>query len=168
MNWTVSSPEPRRMSPVIFGVMAAFELALWIRVTPEVLWLRSIARVLPVAVSVPTVGVRVVTIEPVFLMLATLPERSMIAAALPRSPVTAPPMLPELTMLARLAPASIWIAVAWEARLVVEVALMTPSFTRLGVATPERKWMPVALAWKPEAVMLEELVTWMPPSIATW
>ncbi len=147
--------------------MDTFELALWTRVTPLVLWLRSRATVVPVAVSVSMVGVTAALIVPVLVTLVTLPDWSEMAVALPMSPVMAPLIVPELTMPPRCAPASIRMPVAWEARLVVEPALMVPSFTRVGVVRPDRMWMPVASFWKPEAPMVLLEVMWMPPSMVT-
>ncbi len=42
-----------------------------------------------------------------------------------------------------------------------------PSLSRVGTVTPDRMWMPVALAWKAVAPTVPDLAMWMPPSIVT-
>ncbi len=147
LNCTVSSPEPRNTSPTIFGVVVVEAAGFWIRVTPVVLWLRSMATVLPVAVSVSTVGVTEAVIAPVLVTAVRLPDRSTSAVELPRSPIVPALIVPELVMALRWAPDSIRMPVACDARAVVAPALTTPSLTRIGVFRPERTWMAVEPAW---------------------
>ncbi len=110
---TVSKPEPRRTSPKILGVTVVVVLeeggtkALWVRVTPDVLARRSRATVEPVAVSVAAVGVTVAVMALVLVTLESVPDLSMMAAALPRSPVIPAAMVPVLLRLVSPPPASI-------------------------------------------------------------
>ncbi len=165
--WTVSLPEPSRMSPPILGVMLVLALALWTRVTPVLLWLRSMATVLPAGVSVGVPGVSTVPMALVLEMLLSVPDRSTMAAALPVFPVRDPLIVPVLTTAGRLAPASMSRPVAWEAALEVTTAPTMPSLRRSGMVAPASTCRPVALSWKPWPEMVLVEATCMPPSMVT-
>ncbi len=105
------------------------------------------ATVLPVAVSVSTVGVTEAVMAPVLVTVVRLPDRSTSALELPMSPMVPALIVPELVMAPRWAPDSIRMPVACDARAVVAPALTVPSLTRIGVFRPERTWMPMAPAW---------------------
>ncbi len=77
--WTVSAPDPSRISPWMVGVIVVLELAIWERVTPVVLALRSRAMVLPVGVEVVLDGLMTALIRSVFSTLTRLPDRSTMA-----------------------------------------------------------------------------------------
>ncbi len=157
------------MSPAIFGVMVVTALAFWIRVTPVVLWLASMAMVRPAAppVTVVLVAVTVPAMPLVLVMLLSEPDRSTMAEALPMSPVRAPLMDPLLTRVGTLAPASIRMPVACETRLEVDTPEIAPSFTNFGVVTPDRTWTPAPSFSKPWPLMVPVEATWMPPSMFT-
>ncbi len=159
LTWTVSLPEPSSTSPPIFGVIAVLAFAFWTRVTPVVLWLRSRATILPAVTFPVDEGASTPPMALVLVTLLSVPDRSMIAAALPMSPVRAPLIAPVLVTLDRVAPASIRMPVAWEARLEVETPEMTPSFLRVGMVTPPRIWMAVPLSWKPWPEMVLDEAT---------
>ncbi len=75
-NWTVSGPDPRRMSPWMAGMRVALELALWVRVTPVVLALRSSATDWPAGFEIveePTTRPRIVSVLTTF---DRVPDRS--------------------------------------------------------------------------------------------
>ncbi len=82
-NWTVSFPEPSRMSPTIEGTIgtAVVEagLAVWIRLTPVALALTSMATVLPWVTSPLAAGTMLVRMNRSLVMVVRLPDLSTIA-----------------------------------------------------------------------------------------
>ncbi len=124
-----------------------FGLANWVRLTPEVLALRSRATVLPVTVSALEVGVSRVRITLSLVTVDRVPDLSTTAKAEPTSPLRDAPMLPVLFRVETVAPASI--STALEEEFSVEVTLdeIRPSWRSTGATAPDSMWTPIAPAW---------------------
>ncbi len=183
-NWTVSFPEPNRMSPLSTGVMVVVVVlvvpsllvvvvvvvvgAVWVRLIPEVLLCRSNAMALPCTMSVDAAGFADAEMVLLLTTVDSLPELSTTAVAEPRSPVKAAVMLPVLARLLTTAPASICTAVDWEAMAEVTPAVMAPSLRSAETVAPLARWRATAFCWKAPAftvpMLRKPLSMWTVPS----
>ncbi len=140
----------------------ALEFALWVRVTPVVLALRSSATDWPAGFEVvdePTTRPRIVS---VLTTVDRVPDRSTRPNADARSPVTPPASMPELDRLFTTAPASMRTAVPDVASFEVDPPVIPPSLSIWGITEPARICTPVPSDSWPEPSTLP--TTRIPPS----